>query len=92
VLGDENVVATLSRIEKLQSPMDYFALVALYKTDEELQKHEQRESGLQLQKIDVPGVAVAVFCDLMGTSKLFLTRPFRRFATASTLWLTQELK
>lgn len=56
VSGDENVIAdALSRIEGLQSPMDYTALAVSQENDEELKKYLQQESGLQLKKIEIPG-------------------------------------
>jgi len=59
--------------------MDYSALAASQETDEELKKHEQRESVLRFEKIDVSGTGIAVFCDTsMGTPRPFLIRPFRR--------------
>jgi len=67
----------LFRIEELQSLLDYSALATSQETDKELKKHDQDESGLRLEKIDVPGTGVAVFCDTsMGTLRLLLTRPF----------------
>jgi len=78
---DENIVAdTLSKIEDLQSPMDYSALAKSQETDEELKKYDQHESGLRLEQIDVPGIEVAVFC---GTPRPFLNKSFRHAAFSS---------
>jgi len=68
------VANVLSRVEELQSSMDYSALAASQETDEELKEYNQRESGLRLEKIEIAGAEVAVFRD----TTMATLRPFRR--------------
>jgi len=42
--------------------MNYAALAASQQ-DEELKTYPQREFGLQLKKIEVPGIGMVVWCD-----------------------------
>lgn len=82
VTGEENVVAdALTRIEELHSPMDYAALAESQRNDEELEEYLQRETGLRLNRVEIPGTGIAVYCDTATpTPRPFLTRPFRRAA------------
>jgi len=82
VSGEGNVVAdALSRVEEVQTPMDYVALARAQSDDEELEKFLQGEAGLRLEKIRIPGAGVEVYCDkATSTPKPFLTKPFRRAA------------
>jgi len=59
ISGDENVVAdTLSRIEELQSSIDYSMLTKSQQTNEELKKFKQVKSGLRLEKINFLGTGL----------------------------------
>ncbi|XP_029162232.1 uncharacterized protein K02A2.6-like [Nylanderia fulva] len=82
VAGVENVVAdALSRIEELNSPLDYAALAQLQEKDEEIGECLRRESGLKLEKVEIPGIGRAIYCNTATTTpRPFLTRPFRRAA------------
>lgn len=82
VSGSNNVGAdALSRIEELQTLLDYIALAASQQKDEELEAYLQREFGLQLNKVLIPGSAVSVYCDTAtATFRPFLTKPYRRTA------------
>jgi len=82
VTGERNVVAdALSRAEEIHSPMNYAALAESQEKDDELKKYVQGESGLRLEKVEIPGTAVAVYCDATApTPRPFLTGPFRRAA------------
>lgn len=82
VSGKDNVVAdAMSRIEEVQSPMDYEALAESQKEDEELKQYLDQESRLRLKKTEIPGAGVSIYCDMStGTARPFLTEPFRRAA------------
>jgi len=56
-------------------------LATSQRIDEELKKYKQCKSGSQLEKIDIPGTKVTIFCDIsIGMPRPFLTKPFRRAA------------
>ncbi|XP_039308825.1 uncharacterized protein LOC120358487 [Solenopsis invicta] len=71
----------MSRIEEVQSSMDYEALAESQKNDKELRQLLEQGSSLKLEKVEIPGASVAIYCDTStGTSRSFLTKPFRRVA------------
>lgn len=83
--GEENIVAdALSRVEEVQTPMNYVALVRSQNDDEELERFLHREIGLKLEKIQIPGTGVKIYCNTAtSTSRPFLTGPFCRVALDS---------
>lgn len=83
IAGEDNVVAdALSRIEAISAPMDFEALLASQEQDEELQQILQDDStGLDLQKVCVPGSTTSIYCDVKTPlPRPFLTKPFRKAA------------
>ena len=77
--GEENQIADLSRIEEVQSPMNFASLVA---SQEKLNACASQKSGLQLEKTEIPGTGVAVYYDMAWrlTPRPFLIKPSRRAA------------
>lgn len=66
VSGEDNVVADmLSRIESVQSVLDYTALKKAQDTDDELQNYMSGRvtSSLDLKKFNVPGSIELIICD-----------------------------
>jgi len=92
VLGDENIVVdALSRVEELQSPMDYSALAASQEMDEELKENDQHESELWLEKILEAGIAM-FYDTTMTKPRPFLIRSFGvQRSTASIIWLRDQI-
>lgn len=71
----------LSRVEEIKNPMDYEALAAFQKKDEELKQILQGSSSLKLKLFKVPGSDAFIFCDVTTrTARPFITREFRRAA------------
>lgn len=61
--------------------MDYAALATTQQDDEEVRKYLRQESGLQLRKIEIPGIGTTIYYDTVKTTpRSFLTEPFRRAA------------
>jgi hypothetical protein len=79
VQGKENVVAdTMSRVEAIRIEDDYAALAEAQAIDEELRKL-QSHSSLRIEKVNLPGTDVSIFCDVStGKPRPFLTAAFRR--------------
>jgi len=78
------VTDALSRVEEVQTPMDYTVLAESQKDDEELKDYLHRESGLKLEKIQIPDTGVDVYCDTATpTPRPFLTKSFCRAAFSS---------
>lgn len=82
VSGEENVVAdALSRIDEIETPLDYGALAESQESDVECDKYSRSKNGLELKRIEIPGAGTAVWCDTtMNISRPFLTKPFRKVA------------
>lgn len=61
--------------------MDYVALAESQGGDHGLAEYSKEGSRLRLEKVEIPGTGVAVYCDTATpTPRPFLTRPFRRAA------------
>lgn len=83
ISGDSNVVAdALSRIEQVQSTLDFESLAEEQQDDVELKKFlEDQSSGLKLKLLKIPGTEASVFCDVATrTARPFITKGFRRVA------------
>jgi len=60
--------------------LNYEALAKLQQKDQELKTYLHQEKGLQLT-VKIPGSEFSIWCDTtIGSSRLFLTKPFRRAA------------
>lgn len=79
VSGKDNIVAdALSRVETIDTPLDYAALAADQMCDPELLQHLQGNSSLQLKRINVPGTDAYLYCDVSTTTaRPFVTKKFR---------------
>jgi len=82
VAGPENVTAdALSRIEVIHSVLSYEALAKSQQEDQELKTYLNHDKGLQLTPVRIPGSELSIWCDVTtGSSRPFLTKPFRRTA------------
>jgi len=81
VTGKENVVAdALSRIESIHQAIDIETLAETQENDEELQQLvKQKQMGIKLRKIDIPGSNKQVYCDVTQEKpRPYMTQPFRR--------------
>lgn len=62
--GQENVVAdTLSRVEEIVQPVDYYKLASCQQSDGELKQLLQGGTSLRLERVKVPGLNVELYCD-----------------------------
>lgn len=79
VHGKDNVVAdAMSRVEAIRIDDDFAALAQEQATDQELQKM-RIDSSLKLEKVNVPGTSVDLFCDVTtGKPRPYITPSFRR--------------
>ena len=82
IAGADNVVAdALSRIEEVESLMDYQALAVAQEHDQELQQFRQSASSLHLKEMLIPGTTTPITCDVStSAARPFLTRQFRKAA------------
>ena len=82
ISGEDNIVAdALSRIDELESTLNYEAFAASQQDDEELQSYRENNSALQLRLIHIPDTDAIVFCDVsLRTARPFITKPFRKAA------------
>ena len=80
--GDQNVVAdALSRIESIESQLDYAALATDQENDAELKALLKNGTSLQFEKVIIPGTNIAVTCDVSTKNiRPYITLPFRRAA------------
>ena len=85
IAGTENVVAdVLSRIEALETSIDFQVLAASQQQDEEIERFRIGNTGLQLKLIRILGCVVSVLYDVsMRTARPFVTESFRRAAFES---------
>lgn len=82
--GKENIIAdALSRINALhtKSSIDYSELSESQTDDVELKTFLEKDSNLKIEKVEIPGTQLEIFCDLStGKARPFLTQPFRKIA------------
>ena len=85
ISGQENIVAdTLSRIESITSAVSPEALAAAQDEDKELPTLLTGTTSLRLQKLHVPGTAVALYCDVSGGKpRPYVPSPLRHQVFAS---------
>lgn len=82
IAGENNVVAdALSRIEAIESTLDYSKLAAAQEKDNELQTIRGTDSALQLKLVQIPNTDARILCDV-STEKVrpYITTEFRRAA------------
>jgi hypothetical protein len=73
------VADALSRMEEVESPMDYQALAVAKQQDQELREFRQSTSSLQLKEMLIPGTTTPITCDVSTpVARPFLTRQFRK--------------
>jgi hypothetical protein len=82
IAGADNFVAdALSRVEEMESAMDYQALAVAQEQDRELREFKQSTSSLQLKEMLITGTTTPITCDVSTpTARPFVTRPFRKAA------------
>lgn len=82
VSGKDNIVAdALSRIDAIETPINYAELANDQETDEEVKNYLLEGSSLQLEKVIIPDTNTFVYCDVStGKSRPFVTKRFRRAA------------
>jgi cleavage and polyadenylation specificity factor subunit 1 len=81
--GAENVVAVaLSRVEELESSIDYRSVAAAQEQDPELRELRQGKTSLQLKLVQIPGTNTPITCDVSTTAaRPFVTHQFRNAAS-----------
>lgn len=82
VSGKDNVVAdALSRVDEIRATIDYHQLAQSQRSDEELRKHLQRDSPLQLKLVRIPDSNAEVYCDVStAVARPYITPQYRRAA------------
>lgn len=82
VSGENNVVAdALSRIEELDSPLNYESLAASQEADAELKSLMEKSATLRFKAVKLPNTDTNLYCDIStSTVRPFITTPFRRAA------------
>ncbi|XP_060809959.1 uncharacterized protein K02A2.6-like [Amyelois transitella] len=80
ISGKDNVVAdTLSRICELHIPVDLEVMAKLQATDPELSEHLQGIASLRLQKMNVPGSRIELYCEVSTPApRPFVPKALRR--------------
>jgi cleavage and polyadenylation specificity factor subunit 1 len=64
ISGQDNVVAdALSRVEAITAPPSHDALAASQESDDELRALLASDTALRLEKQQIPGTAVSLYCD-----------------------------
>lgn len=78
--GKDNIVAdTLSRVEALETPINFEDLAHSQSTDPELAGYLNNSSSLRLQQLVLPGSRTALYCDVSTTTpRPFVTKAFRK--------------
>lgn len=80
ISGSDNVVAdALSRVESLESALDFEELSKSQEANEELKQYLLEPTGLILQKMQIPGSRNSLYCDVSTSIvRPFLTPTFRK--------------
>jgi len=81
VTGTKNVVAdALLRVENINQVIDIEMLAETQENDEELQQViKQKQLGIKLEKVPIPGSDKRVYCDVTKEKpRPYVTQPFRR--------------
>lgn len=80
ISGKDNIVAdTLSRVEELESPIDYSRLAKAQESDTELKTLRHDDNSLRLEKLRLPGTNIEVYCDVSSDNpRPFITKALRR--------------
>jgi cleavage and polyadenylation specificity factor subunit 1 len=82
VAGADNVVAdALSRLDEVESAIDYQAVAVAQQQDQDLREFQQSTSSLQLREMLMPGTSTIITCDVSTpVARPFITQQFRRAA------------
>ena len=82
IRGEDNIIAdALSRISAVSQSIDYAQLAQSQTDDPELQEYLQKDSGLRLKQVEIPGTQVRIFCDTSTPkTRPYVTPRFRRTA------------
>jgi hypothetical protein len=85
ISGRNNIPAdTMSRIEGVNSTVDFEALAKEQEIDEELKKIIASPTSLQLKRIAIPQTKCKLWCDMStNTARPFITKSFRKSAINS---------
>jgi hypothetical protein len=79
ISGQDNVVADdLSRVESITAPPSHDALAASQDSDDELRTLLGSTTTLRLEKLQIPGTTVSIYCDTStGRSRPYVPAPLR---------------
>lgn len=98
--GRNEVADALSRVEGISCPssIDYNAL-AMSQDDDQVLRNMKKANKHGLRDIAVPGTSAKITCDVsMGTTRPYLTEPFRKIAYRTThdlshpgIWATRKM-
>jgi cleavage and polyadenylation specificity factor subunit 1 len=79
ILGQDNVVAdALSRVESITAAPSHDALAASQESDGELRALLASDTALRLEKQQIPGTAVSIYCDTSaGKPRPYVRGPLR---------------
>jgi cleavage and polyadenylation specificity factor subunit 1 len=80
ISGQDNVVAdALSRVEAITAAPSHDALAAAQESDGELRSLLASDTALRLEKQQIPGTAVSIYCDTSaGKPRPYVPAPLRR--------------
>jgi len=86
------VADALSRIEGINKAVNIETLAKAQEDDEELQQlTKQKQLGIKLEKIAIPGSDKQIYCDVTQEKpRPYVTQPLRRQVFLSLHWHTQE--
>jgi cleavage and polyadenylation specificity factor subunit 1 len=79
ISGQDNVVAdALSRVEAITAAPSHDALAASQESDDELQALLVSDTALRLERQEIPGTAVSIYCDMSaGKPRPYVPAPLR---------------
>lgn len=82
VSGKDNIVAdTLSRIEEINTELDFTAVALAQRDDDELKQLLASRTSLKLKELQIPGTNTHMYCDVSTqAARPYLPSPFRRAA------------
>jgi hypothetical protein len=76
ISGQDNVADTLSCVESITVPPSHDALAASQDSDDELRTLLGSTTTLRLEKLQIPGTAVSIYCDTStGRSRTYVPAP-----------------
>lgn len=80
ISGKNNIVAdALSRVSELEAPVNLADLASSQVSDEELAEYLADNTSLRLEKLQLPGSCISLYCDTSTpTARPFVTKAFRK--------------